>query len=154
MIAITPDPFIASIRTALPLAILFFAGGSHLIEELIAEAALQNYEIDDHKTRPKEIFYSWLLVFFNAYIGIFIANRAIKSDSSAFFAWGLLGNGVRAGIFLILLLLIVEWAIFNVRGFVLTTFFGYFTFLAVEIYGLQCHTHRPSVNPQSNQEDE
>ena len=93
--------------------------------------------IDDQDTHIKEILYSWLLVFFNAYIGIFIANKAVKSDFTGFFVWAFLINGFRTGVFLILLLVMVKYHILNERGFVLMTLLGYFAFLAAEIYGLQ-----------------
>ncbi len=143
MVHIHPDAFITSVRAALPLAAAFFMGGSLLI-----------HEIGDHVSPTKEIFYSWLLVFFNAYIGIFIANKALKRKSGGFFAWALLGNGIRDGIFLILLFCFLEWEILNARGFVLKTFFGYFTFLAVVIYGLQNHMQRLSENPPGDKKDE
>lgn len=99
-------------------------------------------EIGDRITPRKEIFYCWLLVFFNAYIGTFIANKAIKSDFTGFMVWAFLVNGLRSGVFLVSLLLIVKWDVVNVQGFVLMTFLGYFAFLSVEIHGLQKHTKR------------
>lgn len=110
--------------------------------------------IYDHLIPVKDLFYSWLLVFINAYIGIFIANQAVKSASGGFLAWALLGNAVRAGLFLVALLAVVKLDVINVRGFVLMTMFGYFSFLAVEIYGLQGLMRRLAQAPQCRQEDE
>jgi len=135
--------FIASIRHALPIAVALFMGGSLLIHEL-----------DDHDSPTKELFYSWILVFFNAYIAIFIANRAVKQKSGGFFAWAFLGNGIRSIAFLILLFCILEWEILHVRGFVLKTFFGYFTFLAVLIYGLHSHMKGLGSAQQHDQNNE
>jgi hypothetical protein len=64
-------------------------------------------------------------------------------------AWGLLGNAVRAGCFFVVLLAVVKLDVLNVRGFFLMTMFGYFCFLAVEIYGLQMHASGPA-NEASN----
>jgi hypothetical protein len=112
-------------------ALVVFITGSLLIAEL-----------GDHVTPIKYVFYCWLLVFFNALIGTFIANQAIKRDLRGFMVCGFLINGVRAGLFLILLLSVVKWDVSNVRAFVLMTFLGYFSFLAAEIHGLQKHTHK------------
>lgn len=142
MIHASPE-FAAAIRHALPFALTFFAGGSFLI-----------HEFDDHQPPTKDLFYSWLLVSFNAYIAIFIANRALKTRATGFFAWAFVGNGIRSIAFLILLFCVLEWEILHVRGFVLKTFFGYFTFLAVLIYGLHHHMKGLSSVPQHRQEDE
>ena len=131
------SPFITLWGRALSLATVVFMGGSLLIAEL-----------GDHHIPTKDVFYCWLLVFFNAYIGTFIANQAIKRDFTGFCVWAFLINGVRAGLFLILLVSVVKWDISNVRGFVLITFLGYFAFLAAEIYGLHLHTLRISKDPQ------
>ena len=135
--------FIASVRFIWPVAAALFLGGSLLI-----------HEFDDHDTPTKELFYSWLLVFFNAYIAILIANRALKQDSGRFFTWAFLGNGIRSVAFLVLLLCLLEWEILNVRGFVLKTFFGYFTFLVVLVYGLQTHMKKLSSDPLRDLKDE
>jgi len=142
MMPASPE-FISAVRHALPIAVALFTGGSLLI-----------HEFDDHDSPRKELFYSWLLVFVNAYIGIFIANQAIKQNSGGFFAWAFLGNGLRSIAFLILLLCIVEWEILHVRAFVLKTFFGYFTFLAVLIYGLHNHMLGLSTPQACDQKDE
>ncbi len=105
-------------------------------------------EFDDRITMTKEVFYSWLLVFFNAYIGTFIANQALKKGSTGFYVWGFLINGIRAGLFLVLLLIGAKWFVVHARGFVLITFFGYFIFLAAEVYGLQAYTKRIAKDPQ------
>jgi hypothetical protein len=110
--------------------------------------------IDEHVIHKNELFFSWLLVFFNASIGTFIANRAVKSDSTGFWVWAFLVNGFRAGVFLILLLAIVKWKVTNVSGFVLLTLFGYFAFLAAEIYGLQVHTKRTEQDPRCGLKDD
>ncbi|MDF7823152.1 hypothetical protein P4B35_03950 [Pontiellaceae bacterium B12227] len=112
------------------------------------------YEQADNNTQRKDVFYCWLLVFFNAYIGTFIANQAIKRDFTGFMVWALLINGLRAGLFLILLLSIVKWQVEEVRGFVLMTFTGYFIFLAAEIYGLHTHTKRLAKDPQYGLKDD
>ena len=111
-------------------------------------------EYGDHNIVRKELFYSWLLVFFNAYIGIFIANQAIRKEFTGFLVWGFLINGFRAGIFLIVLLSVIKLGILNVRGFVLITFFGYFAFLAAEIYGLHLHSTRIAKDPQCGLKDD
>lgn len=111
-------------------------------------------EIDDHNTQIKDVFYCWLLVFFHAYIGTFIANQAVKRDFIGFMMWALLINGLRAGLFLILLLSVLIMDVVNVRAFVLMTFFGYFTFLAAEIYGLRNHTKRTLKDPQCERKDD
>ena len=128
---------------ALLVASLVFTLGSILIAEL-----------GDHNTPIKDVFYCWLLVFFHAYIGTFIANQAIRSGITGFFVWAFLVNGLRAAVFLILLLSVVKLEIVNVRAFVLMTFFGYFTFLAAEIYGLQKHTQRIAKDQQCDRKDD
>ena len=142
MIHVSPE-FAGAMRHALPVAAAVFMGGSWLI-----------HEFDDHDTPRKELFYSWLLVFFNAYIGIFIANRALKRKSVGFFAWAFVGNGMRSIAFLVLLFCILEWEILHVRGFVLKTFFGYFTFLALLIYGLHNHMKGLTSASPCRQDDE
>ncbi|MDF7798693.1 hypothetical protein P4C99_04420 [Pontiellaceae bacterium B1224] len=111
-------------------------------------------ELSDHITQKKDLFYCWLLVFFNAYIGTFIANQAIKRDSIGFLVWTFLMNGLRAGVFLFLLLSVVKWDVSNVRAFVLMTFFGYFAFLAAEISGLLKHTKEIAKDPQCGKKDD
>ena len=111
---------------------------------LFTAGSIAIFAIHDQFTHVKELFYCWLLVFFNAYIGIFIANQAINRDFTGFMVWGFLINGIRNGAFLILLLVIVKHELINDRGFVLLTFFGYFSFLAAEIIGLQKHTLKRS----------
>ncbi|QBG48645.1 hypothetical protein EGM51_14995 [Verrucomicrobia bacterium S94] len=96
--------------------------------------------IDDQNTPRKELFYSWILVLVNAYIGIFIANKAIKQQFGGFFVWGFLLNGVRAAVFLCALLAIVEWQCVEVTSFVLMSKFGYMAFIAAEIYGWHVFT--------------
>ncbi|MDZ8118632.1 hypothetical protein [Pontiella agarivorans] len=98
--------------------------------------------IDDQNTHRKELFYSWLLVLVNAYIGIFIANKAIKQQFGGFFVWGFLLNGIRAAVFLFVLLAIVEWQCVEVTRFVLMSKFGYMAFIAAEIYGVHVFTLR------------
>ncbi len=142
MIHASPE-FMTSVRSVLPVAVLAFTGGSLLIHEL-----------DDHDTPRKELFYSWLLVFFNAYIAIFIANQALRPKTAGFYRWAFLGNGIRSVAFLVFLLCILEWEILNVRGFVLKTFFGYFTFLVVLIYGLHHHMKSLSRTAQCEQKNE
>ena len=115
---------------------------------------LSIYELDDDNTQRKDAFYCWLLVFFNAYIGTFIANHAIKRDFSGFMVWALLINGLRAGLFLILLLSVVKLDVVNVRVFVLMTFFGYFAFLAAEIHGLHKHTQGIAKGQQCERKDD
>ena len=111
-------------------------------------------DIDDHITPRKDVFYCWLLVFFNAYIGTFIANQAIKRGSTGFLVWAFLINGLRAGAFLILLLSVIKADVGNVRAFVLMTFFGYFAFLAAEIYGLHRYTISIGKEPQCGRKDD
>ena len=123
--------FLALWGRGLSVASVAFVAGSLLIAEL-----------GDHITPRKDVFYCWLLVFFNAYIGTFIANQAIKRDFTGFMVWALLINGLRAGLFLILLLSVVNLDIINVRAFVLMTFFGYFSFLTAEILGLIKNTQK------------
>jgi len=139
----TPRSFTSLCGRALLIALPLFMGSSLLIAEL-----------GDHVMRIKEVFYSWLLVLFNAYIGIFIANQALKRESGGFFAWAFVGNGMRSIAFLILLFCILEWEILHVRGFVLKTFFGYFTFLALLIYGLHNHMKGLSSASPCRQDDE
>lgn len=137
------SPFIMLWGRGLSVATGVFIVGSLLIAEL-----------GDHVTRRKDVFYCWLLVFFHAYIGTFIANQAIKRDFTGFMVWAFLINGLRSGLFLILLLSVVKWDIVNVRGFVLMTFLGYFAFLAAEIYGLQKHTQRIAKDQQYDRKDD
>jgi hypothetical protein len=137
------NAFITVWGQGLSVASVVFIGGSLLIAEL-----------GDHHIPTKDVFYCWLLVFFNAYIGTFIANQAIKRNFTGFMVWGFLINGVRAGLFLILLLSVVKWDISNVRAFVLMTFLGYFAFLAAEIYGLHLYTIRISKDPQCGIKDD
>jgi hypothetical protein len=111
-------------------------------------------EIGDHLTPRKDVFYCWLLVFFNAYIGTFIANQAIRRGSTGFLVWAFLINELRAGVFLILLLSVIKTDVENVRAFVLMTFFGYFAFLAVEIYGLHKHAISIGKDPQCGSKDD
>ncbi len=98
--------------------------------------------IDDQNTPRKELFYSWLLVLVNAYIGIFIANKAIRKRFEGFFIWGFLINWVRAFVFLFALLAIVKWHSVDVTSFVLMSKFGYMAFIAAEIYGVHVFTLR------------
>ena len=135
--------FNISCQRATVIALALYMAGSLLITLIV-----------DHFIPTKELFYSWLLVFINAYIGIFIANQAVRNESIGFFAWALLGNAVRAGLFLAGLMVLVKLAVLNVQGFVLITMFGYLSFLAAEIYGLQGHTRRLSQASQCKQYDE
>ncbi len=98
----------------------------------------------------KELFYCWLLVFINAYIGSFIANQALKQDSTGFLVWGMLINGFRIGVFLIVLLVILKSNILNNREFAAITLFGYLVFLAREVYSLHTHSLRVYQNEQRN----
>ena len=81
-------------------------------------------------------------IFINAYIGIFIANKAIAGDFTRFWIWSMLINGLRVGVFLILLVTIAKLGVTNVQSFVLMTMLGYFAFIAAEVYGLNKHTLR------------
>ncbi len=94
----------------------------------------------------KELFCCWLLVFINAYIGTFIANRAVNSDSSGFLVWGMLINGVRIGIFLIILLVIIKMNVVDKHAFAANTVLGYLIFLAREIYSLHTQSLRVYQN--------
>ncbi|WP_372796263.1 hypothetical protein [Pontiella sp.] len=101
--------------------------------------------IDDQNTPRKELFYCWLLVLVNAYIGIFIANRAIRQQFGGFCVWALLINGLRASAFLFALLAIVKWQGVDVTSFVLMSKFGYMAFIAAEIYGVHVFTLRTAA---------
>jgi hypothetical protein len=98
----------------------------------------------------KELFYCWLLVFINAYIGTFIANRALKSQSTGFLVWGMLINGFRIGVFVIVLLVILKSNFLSSREFASITVFGYLVFLAREVYSLHTHSLRVYKNEQCN----
>jgi hypothetical protein len=115
----------------LSVSFLVFAAGSFLIAEL-----------SDHIIPIKEVFYSWLLVFFNAYIGTFIANKALKQDPTGFLVWGMLINGFRIGIFLIVLLVIIKMDVVDNRTFAAITILGYLIFLAREIFSIHTHSLR------------
>jgi hypothetical protein len=135
--------FITLWGRTLSVACVVFVAGSLLIAGLV-----------DHVYLTKDVFYCWLLVFFNAYIGTFITNQALKCRHTGFLVWAFLINGLRIVGFLILLLSIVKLSVVHERGFVLMTFFGYFTFLAAEVYGLHNHTKRVSQEPHCGIKDD
>ncbi|MEE9368932.1 MAG: hypothetical protein V3V05_08705 [Pontiella sp.] len=95
-----------------------------------------------HNIVLKELFCSWLLVFFNAYIGTFIANKALKQNYTGFFVWSMLINGLRIGVFVMILLIILKTNILNNREFASITLFGYLVFLAQEVYSLHTQSLR------------
>lgn len=81
----------------------------------------------------KELFCCWLVVFFNAYIGAFIAKQALKRGPNAFFAWAILINGLRVGFFLAVLVVILKFDFLDVRIFAAVTVLGYLILLAGEV---------------------
>lgn len=115
---------------------LLSAGGIYMVGSVfILNTFFQNM-------RLKELFCSWLLVFINAYIGTFIANKALGQRYTGFWVWGMLINGFRIGIFVILLLVILKSNILNNRAFAAITLFGYLVFLVREVFSLHIRSLR------------
>ena len=96
----------------------------------------------------KELLCGLLLVFFNAFIGTFIANKVLTHRYTGFLVWGMLINGFRIGIFLVLLLVIFKTNLLNNREFAAITLFGYLVFLGREVYTLHTQSLRVFQNEQ------
>jgi len=52
----------------------------------------------------KELFFCWIIHFFNAYTSALINKHAIGKTIDVFFKWALLGHGIRLGIILLLVI--------------------------------------------------
>ena len=84
----------------------------------------------------KELFFSWSLNLFNAYLFAAISRRAVGKELNTFLAWSLLGNGIR---FLVVLgaigtVIMADWGDpVAVITFILS---GYLIFMVGEILDL------------------
>ena len=72
----------------------------------------------------------------------------MKQKETGFFVWAMMINGLRIGIFLVVLLIIIKMNILNNREFAAITLFGYLVFLAREIYSLHIRSLRVYQNEQ------
>lgn len=84
----------------------------------------------------KEIFFSWFLNLFNAYLFAAISRRAVGKEVHAFLAWSLLGNGIR---FLVVLgaigtVIMADWG--NLTAVITFILSGYLIFMVGEILDL------------------
>lgn len=85
----------------------------------------------------KELFFGWLLNFFNAIVFATVTGKAIGRPMSEFFLWGLLGHGLRFGALLMALVAIWRWAGLHFEVVVTVTLMGYFLCLAGEVLALR-----------------
>lgn len=125
------DVFSTKCRRGISICVLLFLAGSMAIAGM-----------HDHQLPTQEMYYGWLLVFVNAVIGALVVSQALRYRSTGFFVWGVLVNGLRCVAYLAALLLISRLGILRSREFVLIALFGYYVFLAGEIYYLHTYSLR------------
>ena len=85
----------------------------------------------------KELFFGWLIILINAYLFAVLTGQAIGKPLQGFFIWGLLVNGLRFGLLLIVLIVMWRSTSINFDVVVTVTLFGYFFCLAGEVLALQ-----------------
>lgn len=115
---------------------LFVAAAVYMLSSLII------FSLYYQNITQKVLFYSWLLVFINASIGAFIANRALRHGPSGFFVWAVLLNGLRIVTFMIIILAVLKLKVLYAREFIAMTVMGYIMLLAGEIYSLHSQSLR------------
>lgn len=125
------DVFSSKYSRGISMCVLIFLAGSLAIGGMY-----------DRLIPTREIYYGWLLVFVNAVIGALVVSQALRYRSTGFFVWGVLINGLRCMAYLAALLIISRLGILRSREFVSIALFGYYVFLAGEIYCLHAYALR------------
>ena len=81
----------------------------------------------------KELFFCWLVNFFNAYLSALICKKAVGAAGNSFLAWALLGHGLRFGLLVIAIFYAIVTKLGDPMAIVALTLTGYIIFMVGEV---------------------
>ena len=81
----------------------------------------------------KELFFSWFLNLFNAYLFALISKKALGKEQNTFLSWALLGHGVRFLMVLIAVGIVILTEFGHQESLIIFVLLGYFVFTIGEV---------------------
>lgn len=83
-----------------------------------------------------ELFFCWIVNFFNAYLSALISRKAVGRKANSFLMWALLGHGMRFGLIIIAIFYAIVTQMGDQMAIVALTLTGFIIFMVGEVLAL------------------